>query len=214
MGYLLTADAPSFFYFWKDEFDFMTLTYDFAQTDADLLGIQILQEQNVAAVLSAKELADEGFVTARHDLDLLREMNHPFPHVLARDGKKVVGYALVMEKAFSLHLPVLIPMFEKINQLYYQNSALAEQSWFVMGQICIAKQYRGQGVFQNLYAKMRAGMSASFRYVITQIAQRNPRSIRAHEKVGFQPIHAYSDPKFGEDWVIVLWDWSQSRSKK
>ena len=48
-----------------------------------------------------------------------------------------------------------------------------------------------------------------FPYLITEISARNPRSVRAHEKVGFKVVHSYqvTDPK-PEEWIIVLWDWN------
>jgi RimJ/RimL family protein N-acetyltransferase len=49
-------------------------------------------------------------------------------------------------------------------------------------------------------------MQSSYDFVLTEIATRNTRSIRAHEKVGFQLLHRFSDEK--EQWDIVVWDWS------
>jgi RimJ/RimL family protein N-acetyltransferase len=48
-------------------------------------------------------------------------------------------------------------------------------------------------------------MKDSYDFVITEIATRNTRSIRAHEKVGFQLLHRFKDDK--EEWDVVIWDW-------
>jgi len=37
------------------------------------------------------------------------------------------------------------------------------------------------------------------------------RSLRAHERVGFEPIHRYRDGV--DEWVIVAWDWSKRASR-
>lgn len=36
------------------------------------------------------------------------------------------------------------------------------------------------------------------------------RSLRAHEQVGFEPIHRYQDGDGADEWVIVAWDWSMN----
>jgi len=179
------------------------ISFTVAQTDADLLGILDLQQANLETAISMEELKSEGFVTVRHDLDLLRAMNNPYPHIIAKEREKVIGYTLVMLATFGNAIPVLVPMFEQINSMVYENIKLAEAKYFVMGQVCIAKGYRGQGVFAKLYEKMSVEMSSDFEFVITEIAARNKRSLRAHEKVGFKELKSYSDAD-GEQWVMVI----------
>jgi predicted GNAT superfamily acetyltransferase len=72
-----------------------------------------------------------------------------------------------------------------------------------MGQVCIAKGYRGQGIFQGLYQEMANQLEPHFEYIITEVSKRNPRSIRAHEKVGFLNVREYTSDD-GEEWVILL----------
>lgn len=55
-------------------------TYGPALSKADLQGILALQQQNLPSALSPEE---QGFVTVRHDLPLLRKMNTPHPHRIA-----------------------------------------------------------------------------------------------------------------------------------
>jgi hypothetical protein len=120
----------------------------------------------------------------------------------------LAGYALVMRREFEKDIPVLQPMFGQFNDLVYNGKKLGDQSYFVMGQICVAKPYRGMGVFAGLYAKMREEMAPHFQYVITEIDKKNTRSQRAHEKVGFKTIAEYHSDFDNEDWLIVLWDLS------
>lgn len=173
---------------------------------SDLQGIIDLQIENRETTISAEELKKEGFVTVVHTLELLKQMNSPFPHTIAKDGDTVIAYVLTMLQSMEQHIPILKPMFEEINRLSYQGNKLNEVDYFVIGQCCVKKGYRGQGVFQDLYKKMREYLSPHFKYVITEIATRNPRSIRAHEKVGFEVIHEFEDET--DHWAIVIWDWS------
>jgi hypothetical protein len=181
------------------------ITYSQSTSLSDLQGIIDLQIENRETTISAEELRQEGFVTVVHTLELLKQMNTPHPHTIAKDGDLVVAYVLTMLQSMQKHIPILQPMFEQINTLSYQGDALKDADYFVIGQCCVKKGYRGQGVFQGLYEKMREYLSPHFKYAITEIATRNPRSIRAHEKMGFEVIHEFEDAT--DHWVIVLWDW-------
>ncbi len=124
-----------------------------------------------------------------------------------KDGEEVVGYALVMPRSFAVDGPILQPMFDLLDTLSWHRESLRTQDrWFVMGQICVAEGYRGMGVFDGMYQKMRELCGKEYDFVITEIAERNTRSIRAHERVGFQTLHTFSDAVAGEDWRVVVWD--------
>ena len=177
-----------------------------ALDDSDLEGILNLQRQNTADLLSEAEIAQEGFVTVEHSLALLRQMNADHKHVIALDNKKVViAYALTMLKKFKAQIPVLVPMFEKIDQIQYNGIALKQSSYFIMGQICVQKKWRGKGLFRLLYQKLTTQMSNSFDYTITEVDAANPRSLQAHLHFGFQNIQEYQGTD-GTKWVILLYE--------
>lgn len=182
------------------------ITYTTVSKQQELEQILGLQKQNVEKVLDQDEVKSQGFVTVHHDLPLLEAMNTPYPHIIAKDGDQVVGYTLVMLRSFKDQVPVLISMFDQINAINYEGQLLKDSSYFIMGQVCIDKAYRGQGLFVRLYHKMRDVMANQFDYIITEVADRNTRSIAAHAKVGFKNIKSYTSEK-GEDWAILLWDW-------
>jgi len=97
------------------------LEYGIAQTDQDLEQILALQKANLPSAVSETEAKIEGFVTVDHHFDLLKQMNSPYPHIIAKAAGIVVGYALVMLRSLSKDIPVLIPMFKEINQINYQS---------------------------------------------------------------------------------------------
>lgn len=171
----------------------------------DLQQILDLQWINLPKNISNIEAKDQGFVTVHHDFKILAAMNEKYPHVIAKANNQVVGYALVMLQEFGQQIPILTPMFDKINELVFKEDHLVQTPYFVMGQVCVSKDFRGQGVFSGLYQQMKKEMSPHFKYIITEIATRNTRSMRAHAKVGFETIHTYQAPT--EEWAIVAWDW-------
>ncbi len=183
----------------------LMIHYTQSTSKEDLEQIIQLQIENREDRISQEERQSEGFVTVVHDLPLLEEMNTPYPHTIAKDGDQLIAYVLTMLKSLENRIPILVPMFQQINATEYEGELLGDTDYFVIGQCCVKKGYRGQGIFKGLYEKMREYMSPHFKYVITEIATRNPRSIRAHEKMGFTVIKEYTDPT--DHWALVLWDW-------
>lgn len=179
----------------------MEIQFTTAKSTQDLQQILALQQANRPKNLTTAEVKDQGFVTVEHDFALLKKMNAPFPHIVAKAGNQVVAYALVMLSSLRNDIPVLVPMFEKIDDLVVDGKAMSELSYVVMGQVCVGKNYRGQGVFAGLYKKMAMEMKQDFDYVITEIATRNTRSMRAHEREGFQILLEFEDGV--EEWAIV-----------
>ncbi|MFN0034769.1 MAG: N-acetyltransferase family protein [Saprospiraceae bacterium] len=164
-----------------------------------------LQAQNHVSNVSPAVAQEQGFVTVKHNPEVLQSMNEAAPSIIAKDGERVVGYALVMPRAFAAKVPILQPMFDLLDTLSWRGKALRDNPrWFVMGQICVAEGYRGMGVFDGMYQKMREVCRADYDFVITEIAERNGRSIRAHERVGFETLHTFSDEVAGEDWRVVV----------
>ena len=180
------------------------MTFTTATHDDHLRQILELQARNVPERLSAEELRQQGFVTVRHDLELLRRMNDREPHAIALAGDELAGYALVMTPHFRQEIEVLRSMFDRIDRQNWLGESLREVPYCIMGQICVAKKYRGRGVVDGLYAHLNDRLAArGYRYLITLIAERNPRSLRVHERVGFQLLQRYVG-ETGEDWHLVI----------
>ncbi|HMQ62959.1 MAG TPA: hypothetical protein PKE06_19915 [Flavilitoribacter sp.] len=173
-----------------------------AGSEQDLHQILALQQLNLPGNISREEALSQGFVTVEHDLGLLTEMYRSAPQIVAMHKGRVVGYALSMLPSFSDRVPVLVPMFERINGLSWDGRNLADWRYYTMGQVCVAKEYRGMGIFDGLYAGHRRFLYPKYEAVITEVATRNTRSIRAHERVGFETLEIYTVPE-GEEWALI-----------
>lgn len=169
--------------------------------DQELRQILELQQANLARNLSADEVAQQGFVTVEHTLDLLRRMHAIAPSIVAREGAALAGYALVMPLACRSFIPILEPMFARLEKL-----GMMGQRFYVMGQICVAAQWRGQGVFDLLYRSHRKFLSGAYDFSVTEVATRNTRSMRAHQRIGFEVIERYRDAT--DEWALLRWNWS------
>ena len=175
-------------------------------TDAvELLGIQQLQAENLRKYVDVTEAASQGFLMAEYSLDFLKVMHQAAPSIIAKDGDKVVGYALVATKAVRDEHDLLADLFNTIDQTQFEGNTLKNSSYVVVGQLCVAKDYRGQGLVQQLYGYFRSCLESEYDFCITDVAQANPRSLKAHKNTGYQVIDTLSYG--GIAWDIVLWDW-------
>jgi hypothetical protein len=166
-------------------------------TEADFGAVLALQRKNHRDAVAPEEARAHGFVTVVHTEETLRAMNALLPSIVCRDEGAVVGYALSMAQACRDLLPILASMFAVLD-------GLSLGRFYVMGQICVAEERRGRGVFDLLYREHRARFKGDYDRVVTEIATRNVRSMRAHARAGFRTLHVYRDDV--EEWAIVAWD--------
>lgn len=176
-------------------------------TTDELQQILDLQNRNLAKNISATEMESQGFVTMIHDLEILQQMHELAPSIIAKDNEHVAGYALVMLRGCRQLFPPLEPMFKNFDDLEFLGRPLNDYRFYVMGQVCIDKQYRGTGLFDKLYQTHKKVYSGQYEFIVTEVATRNTRSLRAHERVGFQTVKIYRDEV--DEWAIILWDWRE-----
>ncbi|MEN2284048.1 GNAT family N-acetyltransferase [Algoriphagus sp. SE2] len=178
-----------------------------AESESDLQGILELQQKNLPQNITPEEKSEQGFVRVEHNLELLGLLNSIEAHVIAKDGNSVVAYILAMTKKSRNDVPMLIPMFHQLDKLTYKGKLVSEYNYMVIGQVCIGKNYRGQGLFASCFEAYSAAFAKDYDFAITEISISNPRSIKAHQKAGFEIIHTFQD-EF-ETWVIVVCDWNK-----
>lgn len=175
------------------------ITYHRASTTEELNQILKLQKDNLPQELSASEKEKEGFVTVHHTFDILKKMNDACPHIIAKYNNDVVGYALCMTTDFKTKISVLTPMFLEIESVISKNI-----KYIVMGQVCVSKNYRKQGVFRSLYRFMAQTLKPDFNVIITEVDAENTRSLNAHKSVGFKTLKTYMSQN--QLWKIIHLD--------
>jgi hypothetical protein len=60
-----------------------------------------------------------------------------------------------------------------------------------------------------MYQYFRSSLAGEFDFCVTDVAETNPRSLKAHIKTGFQVVATLSYGGLG--WSIVLWDWKERK---
>lgn len=166
--------------------------------------ILTLQALNAREVTAPEIWQDQGFVTVRHTPELLELIHGGYGHLVAWAGDQLAGYALVMLPEYASQVPVLEPMFVRVDAILQETESPAWNPYVAMGQICVAEDFRGQGVFQGLYDHFRLSLQPDFHSVITEVSTENPRSLRAHLRQGFTVMQT----REGENgiWKLVRWD--------
>ena len=176
------------------------------QSKEDSQQLLALQAANLGTHLSPEEAKEQGFLTVQHHIELLEKMRALEPQVVIKEEGQIVAYVLAMPRSMRNDIPILIPFFDQLDLIQFQGLPLKDTSYILNGQVCVDKSHRGKGTFDLLFQGMKSYLSDRYNYVVTEIAQRNTRSLRAHSRVGFQTIDTYTSPE-GEDWAVVLWDW-------
>jgi hypothetical protein len=172
--------------------------------DRDLDGILALQRRNLESSLSPADVAASGFVTVVHTRAILDQLHRLAPSIVARAGGEVVGYAIAMALSCRPLVPALEPMFRLLEGLTIDGRPLLSFRCYVMGQVCVARELRGRGVFDALYASHRTIYGSRYDFLVTDVAVRNARSMRAHLRVGFRELVRYRDEE--DEWSTVALD--------
>ncbi|MCG9970924.1 GNAT family N-acetyltransferase [Christiangramia crocea] len=183
------------------------INYRTGESEADLRGILDLQKQNLRQNLSLEEITTQGFVTVQHSFEQLYNLNQTEKHVIAEYNGQVIAYLLAMTIISEHEVPVLRPMFERFKELIINNRGITSYNYLVVGQVCVAKEYRGKGVLFSCYKAYKDFYSANYDFAITEISSLNSRSLNAHKKIGFKEIDRYKDSS-GIEWIVIVWDWN------
>ncbi|MCX2582994.1 GNAT family N-acetyltransferase [Pedobacter sp. MR22-3] len=177
-----------------------------SETNQDLEGILALQKRNLKTDLSPDEIIAEGFVTVSHTWDDLKKMHLHEKNIIAKDGGQVIAYVLGMSEQSKHEIPRLVELYESFEHIHFNGKPVDDYHYIVVGQVCVDKAYRGQGLFDQCYNSYKHYFKEKYDFAITEIAGINLRSMNAHKRIGFEVIHVYTDSS-GVEWNVVVWDW-------
>src|SRR5687768_8182806 len=123
--------------------------------DDELIQINNLNVQNLRTTLSKQEKEQHGFVTWLYPVSLLKDMHKIAPSIIVKDDEAVVGYALVTPKEASSFHHDLRTMINKLELINYEDKPLSSYAYYVMGQVCIEKNYRGKEFLKCFFKSIR-----------------------------------------------------------
>lgn len=178
-----------------------------ATSQQEIQGILDLQQANLRKNLTQDEMDNYGFVTLEYDLDLLNEMPAGNHHIIAKEGDRVVGYCLLFDRSKNHLMTEGTGIFPVFNATVYKGVLLGESNYVSIGQVCVARAYTGQGILGRMYSFFKESYKHLYDFAMTDIASHNIRSIKGHQKAGFELLKRFDEPDAGEPWDIVIWDW-------
>lgn len=152
----------------------------------DIPAISKLQERYHVDTINEEDRPD-GFVTTLFTEDqfqaLIEEENGL---AIACHGDEIIGYAMAASWEYWSVWPLFQHMIKDLPDTEYMDQVLSLENSYQYGPIAVHTDYRGTDVFPNLFEFSR-----------TQI---NPRSARAHEKLGLDLIKEFefNDNKYYE----------------
>lgn len=176
------------------------------ETEQELIGLKQLQTNNLRRIIGEEEAMKEGFVTSEYALSLLQQMHIIHPSIIVKEGNEVVGYTIVTNKAVYGAHPELDHLFNTLDATEYKGALLKNSNYILVGQVCVAKTHRGQGWVPKMYDYYKNLHGKNYTFLVTDISQANKRSVRMHQKIGFETIGVIE--QVGTGWDIVLWDWN------
>ena len=160
-------------------------------TFKDIPAVSALQQRYHVSTVSEEDKAD-GFVTTLFTKEqfeaIIEKENGLF---IALDGDKVIGYAMAASWEYWSQWPMFQHMIKDLPSTDYLGKTLSTENSYQYGPVCIDKDYRGTKALPNLFEFSRREMNKRYPILITFINHINPRSLRAHEKLGLEIIKSF-----------------------
>ncbi|MBC7849719.1 MAG: GNAT family N-acetyltransferase [Chitinophagaceae bacterium] len=176
-------------------------------SEHELHQILDLQKQNLKQFLGETEKQEQGFVTMSFTIPMLKALHEMAPSVIVKnDRNELLAYAIVFLQEGRAFYPEMEPIFRNFERVNWKEKIFSSYNYYIMGQICVAKEARGTGAFDMLYQKHKELYQQKYDCVVTEIATSNHRSLNAHKRVGFQTLSTHTDEY--DEWNVVVWDWS------
>ena len=178
-----------------------------AEDFKDLRQIKQLNLKNLKNNLTIKDQKEHGFVTAEYSIKFLEKINKIENSIIVKYNDKVAGYALVVNKLIYGKNKLLDDLIDRIEQIVYKGEKLKKINYAFVGQLCVEKKIRGLGIVDKIYEFYKKEYSDKYQYLITEIDEKNVRSLKVHFRNGFKIIDRFY---WGStNWNIILWDWNK-----
>lgn len=161
-------------------------------TKEDLNQVERLQQKYHVSTISEEDKKD-GFVTTlftREQFEDLIEKENGL--IIAKDKDKIVAYAMNASWDYWKQWPLFEYMIKDLPNTVFKDMSLNTENSFQYGPVCIDKEYRGQGIIENIFEYSRKQFKDRYPIMLTFINKINPRSLYTHtEKIGMEIIKTF-----------------------
>ncbi len=126
--------------------------------------------------------------------------------IVAVSGTQIAGALFAQSCRYNLqHVPLAAKMVEKLESMVIDGASIAVDNSIVCGPVCIGKEFRGLGLLTRLYDCFKLEAQNRYQIGLTFVSQNNPRSRRAHEKIGMKIMTTFeSDERVFDAFAMRL----------
>lgn len=158
----------------------------------DLEGVMDLHKRYHISSINAEDKPD-GFVTTNFTPEQLQALVEKEEGIMiAKDGGRIVSYAMAASWQFWSEWPLFAHMIQKLPDHSLDGLKLTVDNSYQYGPICVDKSYRSSGVFEKVFYASLDSMAGRYPVMVTFINQINPRSYKAHtQKVNMSTVGTF-----------------------
>lgn len=159
---------------------------------SDIPDILRLQDRYLFDNLSEAE-RQQGFVTTPFTTDQLLHILGVGGLFLVLEQHILIGYAFAGSWDYFSQWPIFPFMCSRFPDLSFLGKKINTHNSFQYGPVCIDLAYRGKGILQLLFERLRLVMMQRYPLSITFINKLNLRSYQAHtKKLGWEVIDEFN----------------------
>jgi predicted GNAT superfamily acetyltransferase len=145
----------------------------------DYAAILNLQSANYIANLSAHE-REHGFLSAQFTPEQTAQIAEDLGTIVAIVDDQIVGFVCALRNEFETGSPVIAKMLESYDRSSFEARPLSTFKSYIYGPVCIAREYRGQGLLRGLYEAQIKDLAGQFEIGVAFVSRSNPHSLDAH----------------------------------
>lgn len=150
----------------------------------------ILQNENLVSNLSAEEKAD-GFLSGAFTKEQFSTFNEQLGIIVCVEDGLVLAFLVTSTAEANLEYSLPEKMISRYSNVKFNGKPLSDFLSLVAGPVCVAKSCRGRGIFEGLYKAMPNIVPSEIELAVALVSVSNPRSMRAHEKVGMEKVDQF-----------------------
>lgn len=169
--------------------------------------VKALLERYHAKNLQTDKERTNGFVTTdmtEQQLETLLSVENGVAVAVERSTGTLAGLLLGASWQFLSDWPMFLHMVELLPEHRHEDKKLSPENCYQYGPICIAEEYRGEGVGEALADFQRKVFGERYPISATFVNFKNQRSLSFHERYGWK--HAGEFGFNGNDYFLLTID--------
>lgn len=166
---------------------------------ADFEGMVKLQDLNLVSKISDEQKKD-GFLSAAFSAAQFESMDNDGCVIVGFENE-VKAFLCASTPMFNLPFPLPSAMIERFASIDFNGKKLSQLQTIITGPVCIVESWRGKGVIEKLYEALYKELHGQYDAAVVFVSVENPRSIKAHEKLGMSVVDEFS---FKEKNYVVM----------